>query len=127
MHQGYAGQPSFNATATRHDFAFAIVGPGGKSGQSKQLVDTVGSFLITFSASSPGTRTHAFGYPAAKKYKGHRLAYCAGHIFYDSGNDNATYGLGCDMTGGSSGGPTPDRSGLPSSRRRGCSRPTLVG
>lgn len=105
VHQGYAGQPSFNDTATRHDFAFGVVGTGGKSGQARQLDATVGSFPMTFSASSQGTRMYAFGYPAAKKYKGDRLTYCAGDIFYDTGNDNATYGLACDMTAGSSGGP----------------------
>jgi V8-like Glu-specific endopeptidase len=105
VHEGYAGQSSFNSTATRHDFAFAVVGAGGKSGQSKQLDATVGSFPITFNAVSEGTRMYAFGYPAAGKYKGNKLIHCAGPVFHDSWNASATYGLECDMTGGASGGP----------------------
>lgn len=103
VHKGYADQNTFNDAATRHDFAFAVVGPGGKSGV--QLDATVDAFPITFSSFAAGTRMYAFGYPAAGKYKGTKLTYCAGPISFDAWNDDATYGLGCDMTGGSSGGP----------------------
>jgi hypothetical protein len=48
---------------------------------------------------------HAFGYPAAGKFKGKDLTYCAGGIFTDRYNDDLTWGLPCTMTGGSSGGP----------------------
>ncbi|MDP8905884.1 MAG: trypsin-like peptidase domain-containing protein [Chloroflexota bacterium] len=105
IHKGYKDATGFNSQATVHDFAFAVVGGGGKSGESKQLDTTVGSFPITFNQFAEGTRMYAFGYPAAGKYKGNKLIYCAGPIFYDSWNDNQTYGLACDMTGGSSGGP----------------------
>ena len=47
---------------------------------------------------------YAFGYPAAGKYKGNKLTYCAGNIIQDVYNANKTWGLACDMTGGSSGG-----------------------
>ena len=83
----------------------AVVGPGGKSGEAKQLDSTVGSLPIAFSGHANGTRAHAFGYPAAQKYKGADLVYCAGPVFSDPYNDGLTYGLPCDMTGGSSGGP----------------------
>ncbi len=105
VHEGFASQETFNDAATRHDFAFAVVGDGGKSAQNKQLDATVGSFPISFSSVAEGTWVYDFGYPAAKKYKGNRLVYCAGPVFYDPGNDNKTYGLACDMTGGASGGP----------------------
>ena len=48
---------------------------------------------------------HSFGYPAAGRYKGKDLTYCAGPTFNDSMNANATWGIACNMTGGSSGGP----------------------
>jgi hypothetical protein len=80
------------------------VGAGGKSGTA-QLDDTVGSFPITFSGVSAGDKLYAFGYPAAGKYRGRDLTYCAGNIFTDSLNSNLTWGMACNMTGGSSGGP----------------------
>jgi hypothetical protein len=104
VHEGYATAGGFNAQATLHDFAFAVVGPGGKSG-SAQLDGTVGSFPITFSAFPDGTQMYAFGYPAAGRYKGKDLTYCAGPVFSDPYNDELTYGMTCNMTGGSSGGP----------------------
>ena len=52
-----------------------------------------------------GQKLYAFGYPAAGKYKGKDLTYCAGAITEDSQVANATWGMACNMTGGSSGGP----------------------
>lgn len=104
VHRGYATAGGFNTQATVHDFAFAVVGNGGKSATA-QLDATVGSFPITFSGISAGQKLYAFGYPAAGKYRGNDLVYCAGNIFSDSLNDNLTWGMPCGMTGGSSGGP----------------------
>ena len=39
------------------------------------------------------------------KYKGKDLTYCAGPTFNDPNNGNLTWGIACNMTGGSSGGP----------------------
>ena len=103
VHRGYATAGGFNTQATVHDFAFAVVGPGGKS--NSQLDATVGSFPIAFSGVSAGNTLYAFGYPAAGKYHGNDLTYCAGPIFTDSSNSNLTWGMACGMTGGSSGGP----------------------
>ena len=50
-------------------------------------------------------RLYAFGYPAAGKYRGKDLVYCAGNIFTDPYASNQTLGMTCNMTGGSSGGP----------------------
>lgn len=98
----YATAGSFNTQATLHDWAFAVVGPGG---HGMTQLDAIGSLPATFSAQPDGTRVHAFGYPAAQKYKGNDLVYCAGPTFSDPYNDELTYGLTCNMTGGSSGGP----------------------
>ncbi|HWH24473.1 MAG TPA: hypothetical protein VNW68_06230 [Candidatus Limnocylindria bacterium] len=104
VHQGYATAGSFNTQATVHDYAFAVVAEGGKTGTA-QLDATAGSFPIQFGGVSAGDRLYAFGYPAAGKYKGNDLTYCAGPIFTDSWNDDLTWGMACTMTGGSSGGP----------------------
>ena len=54
---------------------------------------------------SSGSKLYAFGYPAAGKYRGNDLVYCAGNIFADPYASNQTWGMTCNMTGGSSGGP----------------------
>lgn len=102
VHRDYTTAGGFNTQATLHDWAFAVVGPGGHGGTQ---LDGLGSLAGTFAAQADGTRVHAFGYPAAQKYKGNDLVYCAGPTFSDPYNDGLTYGLSCDMTGGSSGGP----------------------
>ena len=86
-----------------HDYAFAMVGAGGKSGTA-QLDSTVGGHPIQFSAVSGGADTYLFGYPAAGKYRGNDLVYCRGPLGFDPNVANATYRVGCNMTGGSSGG-----------------------
>ena len=105
VHEGYATAGGFNTQATLHDFAFAVVGGGGHSG-SAQLDTTVGAFNVAIPGfSAVGQTAYAFGYPAAGKYKGNDLVYCAGQIFEDPYNEELTWGLPCGMTGGSSGGP----------------------
>jgi len=103
VHDGYASAGGFNTQATLHDWGFAVVRAGGHA--NTQLDTTVGSFPIQFSAVADNTSVHAFGYPAAQKYKGNDLVYCAGPTLSDPYNDELTYRLTCDMTGGSSGGP----------------------
>jgi V8-like Glu-specific endopeptidase len=105
VHHGFATAGSFNTEATVHDFAFAVVGKGGKSG-SAQLDATVGGgFGLTYNDNFAGQKLYAFGYPAAGKYHGNDLVYCAGNLITDSFNDDLTWGMACGMTGGSSGGP----------------------
>ena len=103
VHQGYASAGSFNTQATIHDFAVAVVGPGGKNGTTQ--LDSLGTYGAAYPAISTGGSVHAFGYPAAGKYHGNDLTYCAGPTFNDQYNGNATWGIACNMTGGSSGGP----------------------
>ena len=43
--------------------------------------------------------------PPPGKYKGKDLTYCTGPTFNDHNNGNLTWGIACNMTGGSSGGP----------------------
>ena len=102
---GFANQSGFNTTAAQYDWSFAVVHGGGFTGAA-QLDATVGSFPIAFKGYSSGTQTVAFGYPAGGKYSpGNELVYCSGSLGTDIYNLGRTYRLGCDMTGGSSGGP----------------------
>ncbi|MEX2182932.1 MAG: hypothetical protein WEC14_00650 [Chloroflexota bacterium] len=108
VHDGYASAGGFTDEATYHDFAIAVVGVGT---QGTQLDTIVGKFGIQYNGDGVGTdvkvgdKLYAFGYPAAGKYKGNDLVYCAGPIGTDVYNDDKTWSMGCDMTGGSSGGP----------------------
>jgi hypothetical protein len=106
VHRGYASAGGFNTQATAHDWAFAVVQGGGKTTGSTLVLDaTVPTFGISFGTVATGDRLAAFGYPAAGKFRGADLRYCAGNVFQDSSNQNLTWGMACDMTGGSSGGP----------------------
>ncbi len=104
VHNGYASAGGFNNTAIVHDFAFAVVGAGGKSGTA-QLDTTVGGHPIQFSSVAANADTYLFGYPASGAYKGKDLVYCRGKLGFDSRVSNLTYKVGCNMTGGASGGP----------------------
>lgn len=97
VHSGYATSGGFNRQAVQHDWAFAVVGTGSKGGQ----LDDVAGFPIGFDA--PSGERYSFGYPAGKPYNGRDLIYCAGPVISD--DNYSTWGLACDMTGGSSGGP----------------------
>ncbi len=106
VHSGWANEEGLTEAATRHDFGVAVVAGGGKSGTALQLATAVGgAYGVNTGGSSGGTSVHAFGYPAAGRYKGKDLTYCAGPTFLDQLNANATFGIACNMTGGSSGGP----------------------
>ena len=83
------------------DAGFANMRDGGHS--SSNLVGVVGSQAISFSNAVVAEAVYAFGYPAAQKYNGRDLIYCAGTA--RTGVIGGTAGLDCDMTGGSSGGP----------------------
>jgi V8-like Glu-specific endopeptidase len=82
-----------------HDVGAAVVGP--LNGQT--LVDTVGGQGLAFNQAR-GQAMYAFGYPAAAPYDGSTLIYCSGTVFNDFLLSQGI-GMGCNMTGGSSGGP----------------------
>ena len=106
IHHGFADQESFNGTTVQFDWGFAVVSTGGPPGQADQLDARYGSYALdagSFPAPNPG---YAFGYPAGGKYSpGLDLVYCKGAIGSDPFNGNLNWKIGCDMTGGSSGGP----------------------
>ena len=101
----FASAGSFNVQAVTHDWAFAVVGPGGKNGADMESIAAIGAgYTLGIDSVRRGERLAAFGFPAAGQYHGNDLTYCAGPVGQDFGTGNATWSLVCDMTGGSSGG-----------------------
>lgn len=92
----------FGNNTVQYDWAIAVVGPGGHSGTDQ--LDALGAYDLRTSGNQVGQEAWAFGYPAAQKYKGRDLTYCRGTTVEDP-YGAPTWGLACDMTGGSSGGP----------------------
>jgi V8-like Glu-specific endopeptidase len=89
--------------ALRVDYGFMRMGLGGKSGTAELDAVTGGYGLRTSGVTTSDTQW-AFGYPAAGKYHGNDLTYCKGTTINDP-NGVGTWGMACNMTGGSSGGP----------------------
>jgi V8-like Glu-specific endopeptidase len=104
VHNGFAQSGGFNTQATTYDWSFAVLKNGGFG---NNLAETAlgGTMAKSFGAPAVGSQTFNFGYPAAGKYHGYDLVYCSDQIFNDPLNSNLTFGVDCDMTGGSSGGP----------------------
>lgn len=87
----WAGSGDFN-----YDVAFAVI--DGNALEAAWSSQSIGFNLAR------NQSTYAFGYPAAGKYKGAKLIYCAGTVRPDP-YGSLDQGLACGMTGGSSGGP----------------------
>ena len=107
VHFGFADAGSFNDQAVTHDWAFAVVANGSSSGQLDTTVG--GGYALSANTITTSSRVQPFGYPAAGKYHGNDLTWCAGSPSVDVTTRNVpeqkTWGVVCDMTGGSSGGP----------------------
>jgi V8-like Glu-specific endopeptidase len=88
----------------RVDYGFARVGLRiAGSGTAELDADTGGYGLNTASIANSVTKW-AFGYPAEGRYKGKDLIYCSGPTI-DDPYGAPTWGIACNMNGGSSGGP----------------------
>jgi hypothetical protein len=83
-----------------YDEGAAVVGPAN----GKRLTDAVGGRGISFGYTrSQHYQSH--GYPAARPFNGERHWVCDSALATsDTSASPATMGIGCDMTGGSSGG-----------------------
>ncbi|WP_236244311.1 serine protease [Streptomyces sp. CC210A] len=82
-----------------HDIGAAVVAPL----DGRKLTDVTGAQGLQFNGGY-NKPMYAFGFPAASPYDGSKLVYCSGN----SSKDfllSQDHGLGCNMTGGSSGGP----------------------
>ena len=103
----------FGADTLDVDYGFAYVGLGGF--ENTDLDITVGgSYPLKTDATALSVQQWAFGYPAEARYKGKDLIYCTNataSLINDPSGAN-TWGMACNMNGGSSGGPwntgTPD-------------------
>ena len=106
IHHGFSDQSSFNGITVQYDWAFAVVAAGGNGGSVPSQVDALGAYAVDTGLTSGPNPGWAFGYPAGGKYSpGLDLTYCKGAIGTDPYNANLNWRIGCDMTGGSSGGP----------------------
>jgi hypothetical protein len=83
------------------DYSFAYFNTDVNSGELDAKYAGYG--LKTTPANNIGDTTWAFGYPAEGRYKGKDLIYCTGKTIADL-NSIGTWGLPCNMNGGSSGG-----------------------
>ncbi|MFF9865149.1 trypsin-like serine peptidase [Streptomyces sp. NPDC013953] len=82
-----------------HDIGAAVVAPLN----GRRLTAVTGAQGIQFNGGY-NKPMYAFGFPAASPYDGSKLVYCSGN----SSKDwlfSQDHSLGCNMTGGSSGGP----------------------
>lgn len=88
----------------RFDLGAAVV---NRDANARTLASRTGAQGITFNQ-SPVQAWHDFGYPQASPFNGNRLNVCAASYAESDNPDtvsgDATIGIGCDMTGGSSGG-----------------------
>jgi hypothetical protein len=104
-HRDFVNGGGFGNDTVDVDYGFALFGSGGKA--NADLEATVGAYGLKTTATALNVQQWAFGYPAAGKYKGKDLVYCtnatASLIEDPYGAD--TWGMNCNMTGGSSGGP----------------------
>jgi hypothetical protein len=89
-----------NSGDMSYDFGAAVVAPAGGTA----LTDRVGGRGITFNYNRSQNYV-SYGYPAAPPFTGERLWTCSSPLqTSDNSASPATMGIGCDMTGGSSGG-----------------------
>ncbi|MCX4823719.1 peptidase [Streptomyces sp. NBC_01142] len=82
-----------------YDVGAAVVAPLN----GKKLADTVGAQGLSFNGGY-NKAMYAFGFPAASPYDGSKLIHCSGNSSKDF-LFSQDHSLGCNMTGGSSGGP----------------------
>jgi V8-like Glu-specific endopeptidase len=82
-----------------YDIGSAVLNQNGRS-----IASTTG-WLGWYANGPRGLYITAFGYPAAYPFNGQRQAWCQDYTRVDNSFNPATNGMGCNMTGGSSGGP----------------------
>jgi V8-like Glu-specific endopeptidase len=87
---------------SKSDFNYDIAGVVvGRNSAGQKLQNVAGSRGIAFNQSR-SQAWRAYGYPAEGKYDGQQLIRCESN--YAGYGIGSTMGIGCDMTGGSSGG-----------------------
>jgi hypothetical protein len=88
------------------DYGFARVGLGGKTDADLDVV-VGGAYSLNLDIEQLNVQQWAFGYPAQGRYKGKDLVYCTNTTasLINDPNGSNTWGMNCNMNGGSSGGP----------------------
>lgn len=92
-----------SSSNVRYDQGAVLINPNA---DGQRLINVVGGQGIMWNFGRD-QHFHDFGYPAASPFHGERMVVCtASHAADDnpSGSGPSTTGIGCDMTGGSSGG-----------------------
>lgn len=96
-HSGFTTESAFTTKATQYDWGFAVINQPSPAATGLNL--KIDGFT------GPTNIAYSFGYPQSSPYNGQELVYCSGGIIEDRRTSNTTWGLGCNMTGGASGGP----------------------
>jgi hypothetical protein len=86
--------------ALRVDYSFAYLPDNATNGE---LDARYAGYGLKIGGVGLADKQWAFGYPAEGRYKGKDLIYCAGSTI-DDPNGVGTWGMACNMNGGSSGG-----------------------
>jgi hypothetical protein len=93
-----------SAWASQGDISYDVAGAVMNTSGGSALTDVVGGRGIAFNYNRNQFFT-SFGYPAAPPFNGQRLWVCESNLLTsDPTTSPQTMGIGCDMTGGSSGG-----------------------
>jgi hypothetical protein len=93
-----------SAWANGGDISYDVAGAVMNTNGGSSLTDVVGGRGIAFNYNRNQFYT-SFGYPAAPPFNGERLWVCESQLLTsDPTTSPQTMGIGCDMTGGSSGG-----------------------
>ena len=97
--------------AANGDFTYDVgavrVVPGAGAPPNSTLAEIQGprSMAFNYGVTVNSTRFKSYGYPAAGKFNGQRMYMCDSAVVRrDGSTSTAPMGIGCDMTGGSSGG-----------------------
>jgi hypothetical protein len=96
--------------ASSGDFTYDVgavrVVPGaGATTSTLAGIQTPRSMAFGYTVTVNSTRFKSYGYPAAGKFNGQRMYMCDSTVVRrDGSTSTAPMGIGCDMTGGSSGG-----------------------
>ncbi|MBC9719494.1 trypsin-like peptidase domain-containing protein [Streptomyces sp. TRM66268-LWL] len=102
-HGTFAVNTAYTARSWREDAAEDIAALTVDEQAGRRLTDVVGGHDISFDSTAP-MRITAFGYPASNPDAGEVLRYCSGTT-RSLHTDPPELAIGCDMTGGASGGP----------------------
>jgi hypothetical protein len=82
-----------------------VPGTGAAPNSTLTNIQTPRSMDFNYGVTVNSTRFKSYGYPAAGKFNGQRMYMCDSAVVRrDGSTSTAPMGIGCDMTGGSSGG-----------------------